>query len=52
MVSPITFRHPASVAKVVATIDEMSAGRVELGLGAGWNEVEHRSASTPTRVSR
>jgi F420-dependent oxidoreductase-like protein len=41
MVSPVTFRHPANVAKVVATIDEMSGGRVELGLGAGWNEVEH-----------
>ena len=42
MVSPVTYRHPANVAKVVATIDEMSGGRVELGLGAGWNEVEHR----------
>ncbi len=41
LVSPVTFRHPANVAKVVATIDEMSGGRVELGLGAGWNEVEH-----------
>ena len=41
MVSPVTFRHPANVAKVVATIDEMSGGRVELGLGAGWNEPEH-----------
>jgi len=41
MVSPVTYRHPANVAKVVATIDEMSGGRVELGLGAGWNEVEH-----------
>ena len=41
MVSPVTNRHPANVAKVVATIDEMSGGRVELGLGAGWNEVEH-----------
>ena len=41
MVSPVTYRHPANVAKVVATIDEMSDGRVELGLGAGWNEVEH-----------
>lgn len=42
LVSPVTFRHPANLAKVVATIDEMSDGRVELGLGAGWHDEEHR----------
>lgn len=42
MVSPVTFRHPGNIAKVVATIDEMSGGRVELGLGAGWHRDEHR----------
>ena len=42
MVSPATFRHPGSLAKVVATIDEMSGGRVELGIGAGWHEEQHR----------
>ncbi len=42
MVSPVTFRHPSNLAKVVATIDEMSGGRVELGIGAGWHEDEHR----------
>ena len=42
LVSPVTFRHPAVVAKMVATIDEMSDGRVELGLGAGWHTDEHR----------
>ena len=42
LVSPVTFRHPGSFAKVVATVDEMSGGRVEVGMGAGWNEVEHR----------
>jgi F420-dependent oxidoreductase-like protein len=41
LVSPITFRAPGNIAKVVATVAEMSGGRVELGLGAGWNEPEH-----------
>jgi F420-dependent oxidoreductase-like protein len=42
LVSPVTFRHPGAFAKIVATVDEMSGGRVEAGLGAGWNEDEHR----------
>lgn len=42
LVSPVTFRMPGNLAKVVATVAEMSGGRVELGLGAGWNELEHR----------
>jgi F420-dependent oxidoreductase-like protein len=42
LVSPVTFRHPGNLAKVVATIDDMSGGRVELGLGIGWHEGEHR----------
>jgi len=41
LVSPVTFRHPSQIAKVVATVDHVSSGRVELGLGAGWNEREH-----------
>ena len=41
LVSPVTFRHPGSLAKVVTTVDEMSGGRVELGVGAGWNDSEH-----------
>ena len=41
LVSPATFRHPSELAKVVATADHVSGGRVELGLGAGWNEPEH-----------
>ncbi len=41
LVSPVTFRHPGSLAKVVATVDEMSGGRVTVGLGAGWNDAEH-----------
>ncbi len=43
LVSPATFRHPSELAKVVATADHVSGGRVELGLGAGWHEREHRA---------
>jgi len=42
LVSPVTFRHPGVFAKVVTTVDEMSGGRVEVGVGAGWNTDEHR----------
>jgi alkanesulfonate monooxygenase SsuD/methylene tetrahydromethanopterin reductase-like flavin-dependent oxidoreductase (luciferase family) len=42
LVSPVTFRHPGQFAKVVTTVDEMSGGRIEVGVGAGWHEVEHR----------
>jgi F420-dependent oxidoreductase-like protein len=41
MVSPVTFRHPAMLAKTVVTADHASGGRVELGMGAGWFEREH-----------
>jgi F420-dependent oxidoreductase-like protein len=41
LVSPATFRHPSVLAKMVATVDHISGGRVELGLGAGWHEQEH-----------
>lgn len=41
LVSPLTFRHPGNIAKVAATIDEMSGGRLELGVGTGWMESEH-----------
>ena len=47
LVSPITFRIPGSFAKVVATVDEMSGGRVEVGIGAGWNEEEHAELGIP-----
>ena len=42
LVSPVTFRHPGNLAKVAAAIDHMSDGRVDLGLGSGWLESEHR----------
>ncbi len=47
LVSPITFRIPGSFAKVVATVDEMSQGRVEVGMGAGWHEEEHLQLGIP-----
>jgi alkanesulfonate monooxygenase SsuD/methylene tetrahydromethanopterin reductase-like flavin-dependent oxidoreductase (luciferase family) len=47
LVSPVTFRHPGSLAKVAITVDEMSGGRVEVGVGAGWNELEHRQYGLP-----
>ena len=43
LVSPATFRHPSVLAKSAAAVDHISGGRVEVGLGAGWNELEHRS---------
>lgn len=41
MVSPTSFRHPSVLAKSVVTADHISGGRVELGMGAGWNQAEH-----------
>jgi F420-dependent oxidoreductase-like protein len=43
LVSPVTFRAPGPLAIAVAQVDQMSGGRVELGLGAGWFEAEHRA---------
>ena len=47
LVSPVTFRIPGSLAKVIQTADEMSGGRVEAGFGAGWNEDEHAQLGIP-----
>ena len=47
LVSPVTFRHPSALAKVVTVADHVSGGRVELGLGAGWNEREHAAYGFP-----
>lgn len=43
LVSPATFRHPSALANMVTTVDHISNGRAELGLGAGWYEAEHRT---------
>lgn len=47
LVSPVTFRYPGQLAIEVAQVDHMSGGRVELGLGAGWNDIEHRANAIP-----
>lgn len=47
LVSPVTFRHPAVIAKNAATIDQMSGGRLDLGVGTGWMELEHEALGIP-----
>jgi alkanesulfonate monooxygenase SsuD/methylene tetrahydromethanopterin reductase-like flavin-dependent oxidoreductase (luciferase family) len=47
LVSPVGFRPPGLLAKLVASVDEISGGRVELGLGAGWFEQEFRAFGFP-----
>jgi F420-dependent oxidoreductase-like protein len=42
-----TYRHPTVLAKMAATLDHVSGGRVVLGLGAGWQENEHRAYGIP-----
>ncbi|MBI5933690.1 MAG: LLM class F420-dependent oxidoreductase [Chloroflexi bacterium] len=42
LVSPVSFRHPALTARMAAAVDDLSGGRLTLGLGAGWQEREHR----------
>jgi F420-dependent oxidoreductase-like protein len=41
MVSPVSFRHPTMTARMAAAVDDLSGGRLVLGLGAGWQEREH-----------
>jgi alkanesulfonate monooxygenase SsuD/methylene tetrahydromethanopterin reductase-like flavin-dependent oxidoreductase (luciferase family) len=54
LVTPVGFYNPAVLAKKAATVDEISGGRLVLGLGAGWNEVEFRGYGVPYdhRISR
>jgi F420-dependent oxidoreductase-like protein len=47
LVSAVTFRHPGILAIQVANVDAMSGGRVELGLGTGWNAQEHTAYGIP-----
>ncbi|MGD2101829.1 MAG: LLM class flavin-dependent oxidoreductase [Acidimicrobiia bacterium] len=47
LVTPITFRHPAVIVKNATTIDQMSGGRLDLGVGTGWMELEHVALGLP-----
>ena len=47
LVSPLTFYHPAILAKRAAAVDQLSGGRLDLGIGAGWNDYEHRMFGVP-----
>jgi F420-dependent oxidoreductase-like protein len=52
LVSPATFRLPGLLANAAATADHVSGGRIELGLGAGWMEREHRAYGFPFPETR
>jgi F420-dependent oxidoreductase-like protein len=47
MVSPVTFRHPSVLARMAVTVDHISGGRVEVGMGSGWYEREHLAHGFP-----
>jgi FMNH2-dependent dimethyl sulfone monooxygenase len=54
LVTCISFRNPAILAKMATTVDEIGGGRVTLGLGAGWDDLEYRAFALPAdhRVDR
>ena len=52
LVSPVTFRHASVLAKAVVTVDQISGGRAELGIGAGWFESEHAAYGFPFMTTR
>src|SRR5262245_12777442 len=43
LVTPVTFRSPVDVGRMAAQLDLLSGGRFVMGLGAGWNEAEHKA---------
>ena len=47
MVTGVTYRHPGVLVKTVTTLDVLSGGRANLGIGAAWNEEEHRGLGVP-----
>lgn len=57
LVSPVSFRHPTMTARMAAAVDDLSEGRLRLGVGAGWMEREHRNygwdlLAVPERMDR
>lgn len=47
LVTPVTFRHPSITARAAAAVDDLSGGRLVLGIGAGWQEREHAAFGVP-----
>ena len=47
LVAPITFRHPSMNVRYAAAIDDLSGGRLVLGMGAGWQDREHKKFGVP-----
>lgn len=52
MVTPATFRHPSTLAKLVTTADQVSGGRIDVGIGAGWHRREHSAYGFAFRTPR
>lgn len=57
LVSPVSFRHPTLTARMAAAVDDLSGGRLTLGLGAGWQQREHHNygwelLDVPARFAR
>ena len=52
LVSPVTFRHPGNFVKLVTTVDQMSGGRIEVGVGAGWNDDDHEQLGLAVPADR
>lgn len=57
LVTPVSFRHPTMTARMAAAVDDLSGGRLTLGLGAGWQEREHHNygwdlLDVPDRMDR
>ena len=57
LVSPVSFRHPSMLVRVAAAVDDLSGGRLQLGIGAGWQEREHTNygyylGSVSERIAR
>ena len=51
LVASTSFHNPAMIAKKAATVDDISGGRLVLGLGAGWNEPEYAAFGLPSTIA-